>query len=207
MTVRRRELIALIGTAALARAGASFAQQTGTVRKIGALFSQAAGDPEGRARAAAFREGLKGLGWVDGQNVKIDFRWASGSHESHRRMAEVSRVAGMTHADGQPALLFRNEPWCDGAVWSLNSTRRALPAGWIALALCAAGTLLVAVAPFGGGTPIMANYVPVIDAPLFLAGLGVFGAGLAVLVARGLFASPLVGVRLDGGKRGPAGEP
>jgi len=111
-------------------------------------------------------------------------------------VADFFHVALVAHVDLSVLVWFVAFA---GAVWSLNSTRRALPAGWIALALCAAGTLLVAVAPFGGGTPIMANYVPVIDAPLFLAGLGVFGAGLAVLVARGLFASPLVGVRLDGG--------
>ena len=85
-----------------------------------------------------------------------------------------------------------------GALWSLNSTSRALRAGWIALALCALGTLLIAVAPFAGGTPIMANYVPVIDAPAFLGGLAVFGLGLAVLVGRSLFASPPVGMQLDG---------
>ena len=44
----------------------------------------------------------------------------------------------------------------------------------------------------------MANYVPVIESPAFLGGLTVFGAGLALVVARGLFASPLVGMRLDG---------
>ena len=37
-----------------------------------------------------------------------------------RRMAEVSRAVAMQDADGQPALLFRNEPWANGAVWSLN---------------------------------------------------------------------------------------
>lgn len=88
MTVRRRELIGLIGAAALARTDASFAQQTRAVRKVGALFSQAEGDPEGRARAAAFRQGLKTLGWIDGQDIKIDFRWASGSHERMQAFAE-----------------------------------------------------------------------------------------------------------------------
>ena len=110
-------------------------------------------------------------------------------------VADFFHVALVAHVDLSVLVWFVAFA---GALWSLNSTRRALRAGWIALALCAAGTLLVAIAPFAGGTPIMANYVPVIDAPLFLVGLGVFGAGLAVLVVRGLFASPLVGVRLDG---------
>jgi hypothetical protein len=84
------------------------------------------------------------------------------------------------------------------ALWSLNSTPRMLRVGWAALAAAAIGTAMMAVAPFTEGTPIMANYVPVIESPVFLGGLTVFGAGLALVVARGLFASPLVGMRLDG---------
>ncbi|MFO1316991.1 MAG: cbb3-type cytochrome c oxidase subunit I [Burkholderiales bacterium] len=87
---------------------------------------------------------------------------------------------------------------CGGVLWSLNSTPRLLPLGHAALALCAAGAAAIAAAPFAGGTPIMANYVPVIESRPFLAGLALFGSGLALLVGRGLFASPLVGVRLDG---------
>jgi hypothetical protein len=85
-----------------------------------------------------------------------------------------------------------------GVLWSLNSTPRLLPMGWAALALAALGTATMAVAPFAGGTPIMANYVPVIEAPAFLTGIAVFGCGIALLVGRGLLASPLVGMRLDG---------
>jgi hypothetical protein len=44
----------------------------------------------------------------------------------------------------------------------------------------------------------MANYIPVIDGPVFLGGLAAFGVAAALLVLRGLFASPLVGIRLDG---------
>jgi hypothetical protein len=51
-------------------------------------------------------------------------RWrdelARGSRASERDMAEVSQVANMWDESGQPSLLFRNEPWCNGAVWSLN---------------------------------------------------------------------------------------
>jgi len=46
---------------------------------------------------------------------------------SERQMALVSRVAAMWDETGQPCLLFRNEPWCNGAVWSLNPNP-ALPA-------------------------------------------------------------------------------
>lgn len=110
-------------------------------------------------------------------------------------VADFFHVALVAHVDLSVLVWFVAFA---GVLWSLNSTPRALAAGWLALTLAAAGAALIAVAPFAGGTPIMANYVPVIDAPLFLAGLVLFGAGLAVLVARGMFVSPLVGIRLDG---------
>jgi hypothetical protein len=45
---------------------------------------------------------------------------AQGPNNQARQMAQVSQVAAMHDETGQPCLLFRNEPWCDGAVWSLN---------------------------------------------------------------------------------------
>lgn len=110
-------------------------------------------------------------------------------------VANFFHVALVAHVDLSVLVWFAAFA---GVLWSLNSTQRLLGVGWTALALCTAGTALIAIAPFAGGTSIMANYVPVIDAPAFLAGLALFGSGLALLVARGLFASPLVGLTLDG---------
>jgi len=86
-----------------------------------------------------------------------------------------------------------------GVLWSLNSTPRALAGGWAALALALGGTALVALAPFAGaGRPVMANYIPVLDEPVFLVGLAVFSAGIALAFVRGMLAVPKVGARLDG---------
>ena len=52
---------------------------------------------------------------------------AASGKGSEQQMALVSRVAAMFDETGQPCLLFRNEPWCDGVVWSLNPNP-ALPA-------------------------------------------------------------------------------
>jgi hypothetical protein len=52
--------------------------------------------------------------------LKVRDEIANGPPGTNQRMAEVSRTAGMLDADGHPALLFRNEPWANGAVWSLN---------------------------------------------------------------------------------------
>ncbi|HOW64586.1 MAG TPA: hypothetical protein P5186_09665 [Candidatus Paceibacterota bacterium] len=47
-------------------------------------------------------------------------QYAAGPAGSRQRMAMVSKDAAMEDPRGQPALLFRNEPWANGAVWSLN---------------------------------------------------------------------------------------
>lgn len=86
-----------------------------------------------------------------------------------------------------------------GMLWSLNAAPRGLRWGWGALALAGGGTVAMAVAPFtGSGEPVMANYIPVLTAPLFLAGLLAFGAGTGVLVLRTLLLAPRLGFSFDG---------
>ena len=63
--MRRRELITLLGAAA-AWPIAARAQQSNRMRPIAVLMNNAEGDPEGLARAAAFRQGLQALGWTRG---------------------------------------------------------------------------------------------------------------------------------------------
>jgi hypothetical protein len=83
-----------------------------------------------------------------------------------------------------------------GVLWSINSTSRAIGMGWLALWLAVAGTAVMSAAPFvGEGRPIMANYIPVLDEPVFMTGLGLFAAGFLVLVLRSMAAVPRVGVR------------
>jgi len=70
--------MALLGTAAVVRPLAAHAQRTDRVRRIGVLMSDAESDPEAQSHAAAIRQGLQELGWTDGRNVRIDYRWAAG---------------------------------------------------------------------------------------------------------------------------------
>ena len=83
---RRRELITLLGGAAVAWPLAVHAQQGERARRIGVLMNLVADDAEGQARIAAFLQGLQQLGWTDGGNVRIDYRWAAG--DRFQRYAE-----------------------------------------------------------------------------------------------------------------------
>ena len=85
--MRRREFITLFGVAALAGPRAARAQQADRVRRVGVLMSRGAGDPEEQARFAGFLQGLQKLGWTDGRNVRIDYRWAAADADRSRTYA------------------------------------------------------------------------------------------------------------------------
>ena len=72
-----------------------------------------------------------------------------------------------------------------GVFWSYTSSRRALRIGWSALWLASLGTAVIVIAPFiGESRPLMNNYVPVLQNPVFFAGLIVFGLGFLLLILR-----------------------
>ena len=85
--MQRRSFITLIGAAAATVGFAARAQQPDRVRRIGVLYSLAESDPESTARRAAFEQALKELGWTDGGNLRIDYRWAANDPELIRKFA------------------------------------------------------------------------------------------------------------------------
>ena len=85
--LRRRNLITLLGGAAAAWPFVARAQQIER-KRLGVLMNLASDDPEGQARLAAFVQGLQQLGWTDGRNVRIDYRWAAGDAGAFHRYAE-----------------------------------------------------------------------------------------------------------------------
>src|SRR6266702_933441 len=92
--MRRREFLMLLGSAAAAWPRAARAQQPDRMRRIGVLMSIEEGDPEGQARVAAFRQGLRELGWTEGGNLRIDWRWSGGDLARVRAYAtELVRLA------------------------------------------------------------------------------------------------------------------
>jgi putative ABC transport system substrate-binding protein len=82
--MRRREFITLAAGAAVWPL-ATRAQQPERVRRIGVLM--AVDDAGQRANYAAFLQELQQLGWIDGQNVRIDTRWAGAVASDLRKYA------------------------------------------------------------------------------------------------------------------------
>jgi putative tryptophan/tyrosine transport system substrate-binding protein len=89
--VNRRALIALLGGAAASWPFASRAQQPRRIGVLMAAYSQA--DREGQARVAAFLDTFRKLGWTEGRNVQIEYRWDAGNIELIR-----ASVAALVHS-------------------------------------------------------------------------------------------------------------
>ena len=84
--MRRREFIALLGGAA-GWPLAARAQQGERMWRIGVLTPAVANDRQVQARIGAFLQGLQQLGWTDGGNVRIEYRWTEGDPERARKGA------------------------------------------------------------------------------------------------------------------------
>ncbi|MGA7734439.1 MAG: hypothetical protein WCB22_03115 [Pseudolabrys sp.] len=63
------------------------AQQGERVRLIGVLLQAAKNDLESEARVKAFLHGLEQLGWTEGRNLKLEYRWAGGNSDDIRKHA------------------------------------------------------------------------------------------------------------------------
>src|SRR5437899_1909015 len=73
--MRRRDVITLLGGAAAAWPLAARAQQSQRIRRVGVLMAVAESDVDVRSGVAIFQQSLQELGWTDGRNLRIDYRW------------------------------------------------------------------------------------------------------------------------------------
>jgi putative tryptophan/tyrosine transport system substrate-binding protein len=89
--MRRREFMTLVGGAAACPLSWPLAAsaQSDAVRRIGVLMGTAENDPAQRALVAAFTQTLKDLGWQDGRNLEIDYRWGAGDPEKIQIFARL----------------------------------------------------------------------------------------------------------------------
>ena len=112
--MRRREFLTLIGAAA-GWPVAARAQQSKQPQRVGVLMTVAENDPDSQRRIGAFREGLQALGWVDGQNVTIEYRWAAGQIGRIQQYAEELVAL-------KPDVILANSTPVIGALQKLTKT-------------------------------------------------------------------------------------
>ena len=103
--MKRRELITLLGGAALTWPLAARGQQTERVRRIAILMN--VDEAEQRADYETFLQALQQLGWIDGQNVRVETRWAGGSASDLRKSASdmVALAPDVIVATGTSAMV------------------------------------------------------------------------------------------------------
>jgi putative tryptophan/tyrosine transport system substrate-binding protein len=97
--MQRREFITLIGGTMATWPMAALAQQPDVVRRIGVLMPFAATHPSLKLPMAAFVNQLQELGWVEGRNLRIYYRWAAGD-------AELMQVLAKELVALQPDVIF-----------------------------------------------------------------------------------------------------
>jgi putative tryptophan/tyrosine transport system substrate-binding protein len=120
--MRRRAFISLLG-AAVAWPLAARAQQPGGMRRIGVIAAYAEQDPEAQVRVTAFRQALQVLGWTEGGNVVMEYRWGAGDADRARTFA-----AEMT-ALKPDVILAHGTP----AVTALRVTTRTIPVVFVSV--------------------------------------------------------------------------
>jgi len=199
--MRRHDFITLVGGSAAVWPLAVRAQQSGQMRRIGVLMPLARDNPEGQARLTAFLQGLQKLGWTEGRNLQIEYRWGTGDLQKAATelvalspdvifTTTTSGVAAMQQATRSVPIVVSNvaDPVGGGFVASLakpggNITGftvydYGMAAKWV--------ELLKEIAPY-------VTHVGVIRDPTTTSGIGQLGVIQAVARSFGLEVSPLGG--------------
>src|SRR3974377_759755 len=100
--MRRREFVTLLG-GAVAWPLAARGPQPDRMRRVGVLMAFAKDNPEAQARITAFLQGLQKLGWTEGRNLQIEYRWSSG--DLQKAAAELVALSpDVIFANGTPAI-------------------------------------------------------------------------------------------------------
>ena len=99
-------------------------------------------------------------------------------------LKEFFRSALVVHVDLSVAVWFMAFA---AVIWSAMGSGALAWLGWAGFGLAALGTAVMTVSPFfGGGEPLLNNYIPVLQQPVFYASLWICGAGFALAVLRAL---------------------
>jgi putative tryptophan/tyrosine transport system substrate-binding protein len=116
--MKRREFITLVGGAVAALPIPAGAQQNDRIRRIGLLLGATEQhDPESQARIMAFRHGLEALGWTEGRNIRMDYRFGGG--DADRIQTHVTELV-----NSAPHLIVANS---SPVVAALQRATRTIP--------------------------------------------------------------------------------
>jgi putative ABC transport system substrate-binding protein len=202
--MRRRDFIAAVGGAAASWPLAAHAQQGERMRRIGALLAIAEDDPDKDVRVGAFEQGLQQLGWTIGNNLRIDYRWATSDVERSQYAAELISL--------KPDVLFGSS---GAVVGALQQATRTVPIVFVTVIDPVGGGWVSSLARPGGNATGFASHdfslsgkwlellkeiaprvtrVAVIRDPSVPAGSGGFAAIQTVSPSLGIEVTP-VGVR------------
>jgi len=199
--MRRRDFITLVAGSAVAWPLEARAQQSGQMRRIGVLMPYARDNSEAQARIATFLQELQKLGWTEGRNLQIEYRWRTGDlQKAAAELVALSpdvifasttpAVAALQHATRSVPIVFANigDPVSGGFVASLakpggNITGftvfdYGMAAKWV--------ELLKEIAPY-------VTHVGVIRDPTNTASIGELGVIQLAARSFGLEVSPLGG--------------
>src|SRR5882757_6589232 len=106
--MKRRDFITLLGSAAATWPMVARGQQPKRIGVLVGNYSQT--DREGQASVAAFLDTFQRLGWTDGRNVRIEYRWDAGDPERTQvSAADLVRMAPdvIMVSTGQPLVALR----------------------------------------------------------------------------------------------------
>jgi putative ABC transport system substrate-binding protein len=138
--MKRREFIAVLGGSASAWPLPLSAQQPERMRRIGVLIALIENDPESKRRVEALVQALRELGWIDGRNVRFDYRFAGGDIERMRAYAaEVVELA-------PDVILVQSNPF----LVALRQTNRTIPTVFAVVADPVGGGFVESLARPGG---------------------------------------------------------
>jgi putative ABC transport system substrate-binding protein len=144
--MRRREFITLLGGAG-AWPLAARAQILDVTKRIGVLSPYAESDKTLRAHLALFRSALEQLGWSEGHNLRIDYRWAGGDME---QLAPLARELVDLRPD---ALLVRTTP----AAVAASRATRTIPIVFVVVSDPVGDGLVASIAHPGGNVTGFTN--------------------------------------------------
>jgi putative tryptophan/tyrosine transport system substrate-binding protein len=152
LDMRRRKFITLLGGAAAAWPLAARAQQPDRMRRIGVLIGTLENDLEASLRVGEFRQALAKLGWSEGRNVAIEFRFGAG--DPNRMRTQAKELTGIS----PDVLVAESTP----AAVALRQETAAVPIVFLQVANPIGSGLVASLARPGANVTGFTNFEPAI---------------------------------------------